>query len=126
MPETYGIKMSKPGVDVSTAAEKDLVASSASLTQEIKTSIPMGTDTLTSGGVLGLTYNHNLGAPPYFQALYDLNDNNWRKANEYAESLTGLPYVRCHVTTDNNTFYITVINFEVPAYTFRYKIIILR
>jgi hypothetical protein len=70
----YGLKISKPGVNVLTAAPKDLIFSSAFNT--IKTRVG-ASDTITvSGGDTTKTITHNFGIVPAF-IFYYYNGSRW-------------------------------------------------
>lgn len=64
----YGIKVSKPGVDVKTASEEDLVINS--LYYSLKEGLFADLSTELTNGLL--EYNHNLGYPPAYLVFIEL------------------------------------------------------
>jgi hypothetical protein len=62
---SYGLKVSKPGHDVKTAADKDLVYSSEWATFTVFAA-NSGSISYSTGSVTTVTINHNLGYRPAF------------------------------------------------------------
>jgi hypothetical protein len=122
---TYGIKVSKPGHDVKTCADKDLVLSSGfEATKHVYTSATYSVNLTASGAgrFWGGTYTHNYGYIPVFRGYYDVNDGKWREMQaDYAEYVTGLPDVAGTIYTTPTVVSFFLDNYSGGAVTARCK-----
>lgn len=97
----YGLKVSKDGSDVKTAADQDLLFISKNNTLKISQSRQ---DTVNNGATT--TVAHGLGYTPYYMCWY--NNSGWKPATNY-ESV--------QISADNTN--ITITNNSGAQRTFR-------
>lgn len=121
---SYGIKVSKPGIDVVTATEKDLVISSEYPSLKVAQELDMVTISVTYPTGEYRTFAHGLGYTPTYRVFYDVNDGKWREATESTAYLDSLPEVNCQAGSDDTYIYVGVYNFGGGTVTVRYKIFI--
>jgi len=113
---TFGIKVSKPGYDATTAAKENLVFSSEYDTLKLfysgsgSVSVPNNPDPWIPGGVT-VEITHNLGYKPVF---FCFSTNPWwstdDKFSPYTWRSIGSPYNGADYACDTNKIYLTFWN----------------
>lgn len=118
---TYGIKMSKPGYDVKTTADKNLIFIS---TENTKKDYISGYASYTeSSQVTRTIYNHGLGYVPSIKIYYDNDDGVWHDAlNATGGIFVGPSYEIAVAYADADNLYVEFGPLSSTTYNVRYFI----
>lgn len=121
---SYGIKVSKPGVEVGVATDSQLVLDSSQ--KNIKKTPDIGVLylTLSPSATDTITYAHGMSKIPTYRVFYDASDGYWREGSEISEFMDTLPDIYCSVAADTTNINIFLYNGESTSKTIRVKIFV--
>lgn len=120
----YGIKVSKPGVDVSDATDSQLVIDSDQKNIKKTGDIGIFSRTLAASANDTITYAHGMSKIPTYRVFYDASDGYWREGSEISEFLDTLPEIYCSVNADTTNINVFLSNGESTSKTIRVKIFV--